>query len=183
MKRSTLAAIRLGILSVIAVCVHFIVSKIINLFHATSFFLYPLKISENQRFSDIFRGNRKRPMAFLRCCRKTPVVWSELMHLIFFSDWRLCSLGLQEVNKRKFVILSRMQSKQSPCIVKFRIDSDAEESIDEVEQHTCIERNRVKLFDDGGFYHIKSSPLICSAKKLRHEGVKGGNKNYQWYWE
>ena len=56
-----------------------------------------------------------------------------------FSDWRLCSLALQEVNKRKFVILSRMQSKQSPCIVKFRIDSEAEESSDEVEQHTFSE--------------------------------------------
>ena len=28
----------------------------INLFHATDLFLYPLKTSENQRFSDAFRG-------------------------------------------------------------------------------------------------------------------------------
>ena len=28
-----------------------------------SFFLYPLKISENQRFSDVFRGYRKIPVA------------------------------------------------------------------------------------------------------------------------
>ena len=31
--------------------------------HATGFFLYPLKTPENQRFSDVFRGNRKRPVA------------------------------------------------------------------------------------------------------------------------
>ena len=34
-----------------------------NSFHATGLFLYPLKTSENQRFSDVFRGYRKRPMA------------------------------------------------------------------------------------------------------------------------
>ena len=31
-------------------------------FHATGFFLYPLKSSENLWFSDVFRGCRKRPM-------------------------------------------------------------------------------------------------------------------------
>ena len=34
-----------------------------NLLHATSLFLYPLKTSENQMFSDVFRGYRKRPVA------------------------------------------------------------------------------------------------------------------------
>ena len=34
-----------------------------NPFHATGLFLYPLKTSENQRFSDVFRGYRKRPVA------------------------------------------------------------------------------------------------------------------------
>ena len=29
-------------------------------FHTTSLFLYPLKTSENQRFSNVFRGYRKR---------------------------------------------------------------------------------------------------------------------------
>ena len=33
-----------------------------NLFLATGPFLYPLKTSENQRFSNIFRGFRKRPV-------------------------------------------------------------------------------------------------------------------------
>ena len=33
---------------------------IVNPFHATDLFLYPLKTSENQRFSDAFRGYRKR---------------------------------------------------------------------------------------------------------------------------
>ena len=32
----------------------------LNLFHATDFFLYPLKRSENQSYSDVFRGYRKR---------------------------------------------------------------------------------------------------------------------------
>ena len=29
-------------------------------FHATGFFLHPLKTSENHRFSDVFRGHRNR---------------------------------------------------------------------------------------------------------------------------
>ena len=32
-------------------------------FHSTGIFLYALKTSENQRFSDDFRGYRKRPVA------------------------------------------------------------------------------------------------------------------------
>ena len=32
-------------------------------FYTTSLFLNFLKISENQRFSDVFRGFRKRPVA------------------------------------------------------------------------------------------------------------------------
>ena len=35
---------------------------ITNPFHDTGTFLYPLKISENLRFSDIFRKYRKRPV-------------------------------------------------------------------------------------------------------------------------
>ena len=35
-------------------------SILINLLHATSLFLYPLKTSENQRFSDVSKGYRKR---------------------------------------------------------------------------------------------------------------------------
>ena len=32
-------------------------------FNATGLFLYLLKISENQRFPDVFRGHTKRPVA------------------------------------------------------------------------------------------------------------------------
>ena len=32
-------------------------------FHATGFFLYLLKAAENQKFSDVFRGYIKRPLA------------------------------------------------------------------------------------------------------------------------
>ena len=35
----------------------------LNPFHATGVFLYPLKTSENGRSSDVFRGYRKRPVA------------------------------------------------------------------------------------------------------------------------
>ena len=40
-----------------------IVILIVNPFHITGLFLYFLKISEKQRFSDVFRGYRKRPVA------------------------------------------------------------------------------------------------------------------------
>ena len=35
-----------------------------NPLHATGLFLYPLKTWENQRFSDVFRRHRKRPVAW-----------------------------------------------------------------------------------------------------------------------
>ena len=38
-------------------------SHLFNLFHATGFFLYPLKTLENLRFPFVFRGFRKRPLA------------------------------------------------------------------------------------------------------------------------
>ena len=37
---------------------------LINLFNVTGFFLYPLKTWENLWFSDVFRGHRKRPVAW-----------------------------------------------------------------------------------------------------------------------
>ena len=36
---------------------------VINPFHATGLFLYPLETSENLSLSDDFRGYRKRPVA------------------------------------------------------------------------------------------------------------------------
>ena len=38
--------------------------ELLNPFHATDFFLYPLKTSENHGFSDVFRGYRKRPVTW-----------------------------------------------------------------------------------------------------------------------
>ena len=35
----------------------------VNPLHATDLFLYPLKTSKNLWFTDVFRGNRKRPVA------------------------------------------------------------------------------------------------------------------------
>ena len=37
----------------------------INSFHATGLFLYPLKTQRNTRFSDIFRGYRRRPEIYM----------------------------------------------------------------------------------------------------------------------
>ena len=42
----------------------------INPFHANVLFLYPLKASKNQIFSDVFRGSKTRKLA-----------WKELTHL------------------------------------------------------------------------------------------------------
>ena len=39
---------------------------LINLFHATCLFLYPLKTSENLWFSDVFKGYRKIIVAINR---------------------------------------------------------------------------------------------------------------------
>ena len=35
-----------------------------NPFYTTGIFLYPLKTLENERFSDVFRGYRKKPVAW-----------------------------------------------------------------------------------------------------------------------
>ena len=37
--------------------------KVFSLFHAPGLFQYPLKKPENQKFFDVFRRYRKRPMA------------------------------------------------------------------------------------------------------------------------
>ena len=54
---------------------HWIRHHIINPFMLLGFFLYPLKTSENQRFSYVFRGYRKRQ-----------VVWNELGRSFFLSQ-------------------------------------------------------------------------------------------------
>ena len=38
-------------------------THVINSLHATDLFPYPLKTSENQWFSEVFKGYRKRPVA------------------------------------------------------------------------------------------------------------------------
>ena len=40
-----------------------VIEEDINPFHAAGLFLHPSKTSENQRFSDVFRGYRKKPVA------------------------------------------------------------------------------------------------------------------------
>ena len=51
----------------------FLLTKLIKAFHATNFFLNPLKATENQRFSDIFRGPRKKPVTYIEASVETPV--------------------------------------------------------------------------------------------------------------
>ena len=56
--------------------------------------IYPLKTSENQRFSDVFRGDRKRPF---------PLTWVNVLNTVFIlfqvsskDTWRhlICSVVL-----------------------------------------------------------------------------------------
>ena len=46
-------------------------------FHATGLILYPLKTSENQMFSDVFRGYRKRSVAWNRLVPSTQHISSQ----------------------------------------------------------------------------------------------------------
>ena len=54
---------------------------LINPFHAAGLFLYLLKTSENIWFSDVFRGYRKRPVA-----------WNGLVYQLFFRTTNLLLL-------------------------------------------------------------------------------------------
>ena len=45
-------------------CLIWMICRRFNPFHATDLFWYPLKILENQRFSDVFRGYQKRSAAW-----------------------------------------------------------------------------------------------------------------------
>ena len=40
------------------------IKNLINPFYATGLFLYPRKTSENLWFSDVFKGYKKRPVAW-----------------------------------------------------------------------------------------------------------------------
>ena len=82
-------------------CVRCISTIFLNSFHATDLFWYPLKTSENQKFSDVFRGYQNRSVAwnelkywFLQICKNMetqygqPTVWDKdkfLLRQITFS--------------------------------------------------------------------------------------------------
>ena len=51
-----------------------------NPFHATGLFLYPLKIWENLWFSDIFRGYRKRTVAWNGLSKKNKPYYPIKLH-------------------------------------------------------------------------------------------------------
>ena len=64
--KASLKVITLGVLPIFiqAITTKQSQALVINPFQATGLFWYPLKTSENQRFSDVFRGFRKRPVAW-----------------------------------------------------------------------------------------------------------------------
>ena len=82
----------------------------INPFHATDLFWYPLKTSENQRFSDIFRGYQKRSVVLnrLRSCNislEITVTW-------YLIGWpNVCTQS--DLGKLWFRV--KYFAKSSPC--------------------------------------------------------------------
>ena len=48
---------------------------LLHLFHTIDLFLYLLKTSENQRFSDVFRRYKKRPVAWNRLKKNENILW------------------------------------------------------------------------------------------------------------
>ena len=67
--------------------------NLINPFHVTGFFPYLLKTSKNHRFSDVFRGNRKRP-----------VTWKEFIWLLY--DNLIAKLAAYGFRKMVFSIVT-----------------------------------------------------------------------------
>ena len=68
-------------------------STCFNPFHATGLFLYPLKTLENQRFSDNYRGYRKRPVASKRL-----KIYNFLDDNFFFSKIQISVFSVPKVN-------------------------------------------------------------------------------------
>ena len=60
-----------------------------NPFHVTGLFQYPLKTSENQRFSDVFLGYRKRPVAQFTLPLLQCIVLNSLVGLFWRSKDKL----------------------------------------------------------------------------------------------
>ena len=63
-----------------------------NQFHVTGFFPYTLKTSEKHSFSDVFRGNRERPVA-----------WKEFIWLLY--DTLIAKLAAHGFRKMFFSIV------------------------------------------------------------------------------
>ena len=71
----------------------------VNLFHASGLYPYPLKISENWRFCDVFSGYRKRPVAWNRLKTSAPyLLLNQLLRSILSKTcfvWLFSRLFLQ----------------------------------------------------------------------------------------
>ena len=100
----------------------------INPFHASDLFWYPLKISEKQRFSDVFRGYQKRSVAwngliqFLSiyfahylCITETLILY--LLFIVFtkytFEFTSLIDDNVKMASKSFTLILRESQTQQS----------------------------------------------------------------------
>ena len=66
----------------------------INQFNAIDLFLYPLKTSENLRLSDVFRGYRKKPVAWNRLIRVRPQLYWNIRHRKPLKFWILHHISL-----------------------------------------------------------------------------------------
>ena len=72
----------------------------VNPFHATGLFLYTLKTSENQMFTDVFRGYRKRPVAW-NGLMKTYRDWANVEMCIILKAKCLYSFTINSQSKQK----------------------------------------------------------------------------------
>ena len=77
-----------------------------NRFHITGFFLYLLKISENQSFYDVFQGHTKRPVA-----------WNELMTML----WSFFALFVSMLSKMSSIIICKNLQSNFPLIIYLKV--------------------------------------------------------------
>ena len=93
--------------------------SLINSVHVTGLFLYPLKTSENQRFSYVFRGYRKRPVAwngliFLKKKSKFDLIFQDKE--LFDSKKRLKSMSLDGL-QHKLTKAQQVKMQKNICLL------------------------------------------------------------------
>ena len=99
------------------VCAHFQ----INPFHTTDLFLHLLKISENRRFSDIFRGYRKWlvPLNGLWNPTFLQKLIIKVLKAIFLKHyWQSLFIGTMKTNKELIKRISEWKKNKDNCKIK-----------------------------------------------------------------